>query len=232
MNIKNWYKYLTFGIMVVLIIMTTLVFYTDTFVINNEADASTIKQGATGSTVTTIQTKLKNWGYYTGSVDGIFGSLTTEAVKYFQRVNGLTVDGIVGTQTAAALGITLTSSSSSSSVSSDVYLLARLVYGEARGESYLGQVAVAAVVLNRVSSSSFPNTLSGVIYQPWAFTVVNDGQINLTPDDTAIKAATDALAGWDPTGGCLYYYNPATATSAWIWSLEVKMTIGSHSFCL
>ena len=176
--------------------------------------------------------KLKNWGYYFGEVDGIFGSKTTEAVKYFQRRNGLTVDGIVGKNTAAAMGISLSSSGDASSASGDVYLLARLVYGEARGEPYVGQVAVAAVVLNRVRSPSFPNTIAGVIYQPWAFTVVNDGQINLTPDATAIKAAQDALNGWDPTYGCLFYYNPATATNAWIRQKEIRLSIGEHVFCV
>ena len=182
----------------------------------------------------TIQTKLKRWGYYTGNIDGIYGPLTTAAVKYFQRKNGLTVDGIVGPKTAAALGMTLSSSSSSSSSisSSDLNLLARCVYAEARGESYVGQVAIAAVVLNRVESASFPNTIAGVIYQPYAFTAVNDGQINLTPDSTAYKAAQDALNGWDPTYGAIYYYNPATATSSWIWSRKTTVTIGNHVFAV
>ena len=121
-------------------------------------------------------------------------------------------------------------SSSGSYSSSDEYLLAKCVYAEARGEPYVGQVAVAAVVLNRVRSASFPNTIAGVIYQPWAFTCVNDGQINLSPDNNAIKAAKDALNGWDPTNGCLYYYNPATATSSWIWSRPVMLSIGKHNF--
>lgn len=182
----------------------------------------------------TIQTKLKRWGYYTGNVDGIYGSLTREAVRYFQRKNGLAVDGIVGPKTAAALGMTLSSGSSSSSSlsSSDLNLLARCVYAEARGESYVGQVAIAAVVLNRVESPSFPNTIAGVIYQPYAFTAVNDGQINLTPNSTAYKAAQDALNGWDPTYGAIYYYNPATATSSWIWSRQTTVTIGNHVFAV
>lgn len=181
-----------------------------------------------------IQTKLKRWGYYTGAVDGIYGSQTKKAVRYFQSKNGLTVDGIVGPKTAAAMGITLSSkgSSSTSISSSDLDLLARCVYAEARGEPYTGQVAVAAVVLNRVKNSAFPNTISGVIYQPWAFTAVNDGQINLSPNSTAYKAARDALNGWDPTYGCLYYYNPATATSSWIWSRKTVITIGKHVFAL
>lgn len=179
----------------------------------------------------TVQTKLKRWGYYTGSIDGIYGPKTKQAVKYFQSKNGLAADGIVGPKTAAALGMTLSGSTSSQS-SSDLNLLARCVYAEARGEPYTGQVAVAAVVLNRVKSASFPNSISGVIYQPYAFTAVNDGQINLSPNSTAYKAAQDALNGWDPTYGCLYYYNPATATSSWIWSRQTVVTIGKHVFAL
>lgn len=198
------------------------------------ADAAVIKKGSSGSTVKTIQTKLKRWGYYAGSVDGIYGSQTVSAVKYFQRKNGLTADGIVGAKTAAAMGISLSSSSSSSggtNTSTDLNLLARLVYAEARGEPYTGQVAVAAVVLNRVKSSSFPNTIAGVIYQSGAFDCVSDGQINLTPNSTAKSAAQDALNGWDPSYGCLFYYNPKTATSKWMLSRSVKLSIGNHSFC-
>ena len=201
--------------------------------------AESLRRGSRGELVTTLQKRLKTWGYYTGNVDGIFGSQTEQAVKYFQRKNGLAVDGIVGPATAKAIGISLTggssggssSSSGTGSSSSDVYLLARCVYGEARGESYKGQVAVAAVVLNRVRSSSFPNTISGVIYQPGAFSVVSDGQINLTPNDTALKAARDAMNGWDPTGGCLYYYNPAKTSNKWILSRPIMMRIGNHVFC-
>jgi len=197
--------------------------------------ALVLKQGSTGTTVKQIQQKLKNWGYYTGSVDGIFGSGTKKAVVYFQTKNGLTADGIVGTKTLQALGISVSSSSSSSSSSynnSDLSLLAKLIYAEARGESYTGQVAVGAVVLNRVKSSSFPNTISGVIYQPYAYTCVSDGQINLTPSTQATSAAKDAMNGWDPTYGCLYYYNPSTATSAWIFSKKTVVTIGSHVFAI
>ncbi len=197
------------------------------------AEAAVLKQGSSGTTVRTVQTKLKNWGYYTGSVDGIYGSKTVAAVKYFQRVNGLYADGIVGAKTAAAIGISITSSSSSSSstTSSDLNLLSRVVYGEARGEPYVGQVAVAAVVLNRVKSSSFPNTIAGVVYQSGAFDCVSDGQINMSPNSTAKKAAQDALNGWDPSYGCLFYYNPATATSKWMLSRPVKLSIGDHNFC-
>ncbi len=196
--------------------------------------AAVYQQGSTGSVVKTVQRKLKNWGYYNGSVDGIFGSRTREAVKYFQRKNGLKVDGIVGKKTLAALGISSTSSSGSQSNYSDadVNLLARLIYGEARGESYVGQVAVGAVVMNRIKSASFPNTMAGVIYQKYAFTAVDDGQINLTPNATAKKAAQDAMNGWDPTYGALYYYNPKTATSAWIFTRKTTVTIDNHVFAI
>ena len=206
-----------------------------TAIVNAKSSSSDIKL---------VQQKLKNWGYYTGAVDGIYGPKTASAVKLFQKRNGLVVDGIVGNKTLAAMGISQnklsggssSSSSTSSSVagysSSDVQLLARLIHAEARGESYQGQVAVGAVVLNRVKSSSFPNTISGVIYQPYAFTCVNDGQINLTPNNTALKAAKDAMNGWDPTYGCLYYYNPKIATSSWIYSRPTVVTIGNHVFAL
>ena len=197
--------------------------------------AENLRYGSSGAKVKELQQKLKRWGYYSGSVDGIFGSGTQSAVKRFQKKNGLTADGIVGPKTAAALGMTLTSSSSSggSSASSDsnLYLLARLVHGEARGEPYKGKVAVAAVVLNRVKSSSFPNSISGVIYQSGAFDAVSDGQINLTPDQDSINAARAAMNGWDPTNGCLYYYNPRTATSRWMLSRPVLLQIGQHAFC-
>lgn len=191
------------------------------------------KYGSRGEEVRTIQTKLKRWGYYNGNVDGIYGSQTLAAVKYFQRKNGLAVDGIAGKRTLEAMGIFNSSgnSTTSSSSSSDLNLLSRLVYGEARGEPYTGQVAVAAVVLNRVKSSSFPNSISGVIYQKGAFNVVDDGQINLSPNSTAKKAAQDALNGWDPSYGSIYYFNPATATNKWIWSRPHVVTIGKHRFC-
>jgi N-acetylmuramoyl-L-alanine amidase len=191
------------------------------------------KYGSRGDEVTQIQTKLKRWGYYSGNIDGIYGSQTLEAVKYFQRKNGLTVDGIAGPATLKAMGIytSSSSSSSSSSNSSNVTLLAKLIYGEARGEPYTGQVAVGAVVMNRVKSSSFPNTISGVIYESGAFDAVKDGQINLTPDSDAKKAAQDAINGWDPSYGAIYYFNPATATNKWIWSRPMTVTIGNHRFC-
>ena len=201
---------------------------------NENFTYSYVADALTTSQTKTMQTKLKNWGYYKGSVDGIYGPKTKAAVISFQKKNGLVADGIVGPKTLAALGMsTSTKTSSSSSVSNnDLYLLAKCVYAEARGESYVGQVAVAAVILNRVKSSDFPNTISGVIYQPWAFTSVNDGQINLEPNKTAYSAAQDALNGWDPTYGCLYYYNASTATSKWIYSRKTVITIGKHVFAI
>lgn len=196
------------------------------------AYALTLKQGSRGETVKKMQQKLKNWGYYTGKVDGIYGQQTLNAVKYFQRKNKLAVDGIAGPKTLSAMGISGGSSggATSSYSDADVNLLARLIYGEARGESYVGQVAVGAVVMNRIKSASFPNTMSGVIYQRFAFTAVDDGQINLTPNATARKAALDAMNGWDPTYGAIYYYNPATATSSWIFTRKTTVTIGNHVF--
>ena len=221
---------------VLIIFMVSSIFVSyNVFFRNNDVEALS-KYGSRGEEVRTIQTKLKRWGYYKGNVDGIYGSQTLEAVKYFQRKNGLTVDGIAGTKTLQAMGIynssgNSSSGSSSSTNSNDLNLLSRLVYGEARGEPYTGQVAVAAVVLNRVKNSSFPNTIAGVIYQKGAFDVVSDGQINLTPNDTAKKAAQDALNGWDPSNGAIYYFNPSTATNKWIWSRPMTVTIGKHRFC-
>ena len=200
---------------------------------NDEVEALS-KYGSRGSEVTQIQTKLKRWGYYNGNIDGIYGTQTLEAVKWFQRKNGLTVDGIAGPATLKAMGIMTSSSSgsgSSSTNSNDLNLLSRVVYAEARGEPYEGQVAVAAVTLNRVKSSSFPNTLAGVVYQSGAYDAVSDGQINLTPNATAKKAAQDAMNGWDPSYGAIYYFNPATATNKWIWSRPMTVTIGNHRFC-
>ena len=198
--------------------------------------AVVLEVGSSGANVTKVQKKLIQFGYLDGEADGRYGEKTRDAVKWFQRRNGLTVDGRVGPATAAALGVTLSSSSSSSgssTVSADQYLLARLVYAEARGESYKGKVAVAAVVLNRVRSSAFPNTISGVIYQSNAFESVSNGSINKTPDSDCLRAAREAMNGWDPTGGCLYFYNTAqVSTGSWIKTRTVKTVIGNHSFAV
>ena len=192
------------------------------------------KSGSRGEEVKKIQTKLKNWGYYTGSVDGVYGWQTENAVRSFQKKNGLKVDGVAGTQTLNAMGIFTSSSGSSGSSSpneANIELLARVINGEARGEPYEGQVAVGAVVLNRVDHPSFPNSISGVVYQKGAFTAVDDGQINAQMYASSRRAARDALNGWDPTGGAIYYYNPRTATNQWIRTREVICTIGEHVFC-
>ena len=220
------------AISLLVILMILLIVY-NVFLQNNIV-LGLSKYGSRGEEVKQIQTKLKRWGYYKGSVDGIYGSGTLSAVKAFQKKNGLKADGIAGTKTLNAMGIynsTSGSSGTSSSNSTNLNLLTRLVYAEARGEPYSGQVAVAAVVLNRVSSPSFPNTVSGVVYQSGAFDAVSDGQINMTPDSTAKKAAQDAINGWDPSYGAIYYFNPSTATNKWIWSRPVTVVIGKHRFC-
>jgi len=204
------------------------------------AQAASLYWGSTGNKVSEVQRKLKQWGYYDGPIDGVFGQATYNAVVWFQRKHGLKQDGVIGTQTANALGIRLTSGTAASAPapsrqgtntgSNDVYLLAAAIHGEARGEPYIGKVAVGAVILNRVRHPDFPNTIAGVIYQPLAFTAVADGQINLAPDEESIRAARDALNGWDPTYGAIYYYNPAKATSKWIWSRPVHIVIGKHRF--
>lgn len=221
----------------IILLIAIILFVGYNVTIKNAEVIALSKYGSRGDEVRQIQTKLKRWGYYSGNVDGIYGSGTLAAVKKFQKKNGLSVDGIAGTKTLQAMGIYNSSSSSSSGgsssniSSSNLNLLSRTIYGEARGEPYTGQVAVAAVILNRVKSSSFPNTVSGVVYQAGAFDCVSDGQINLTPNETAKKAAQDALNGWDPTYGAIYYFNPATATNKWIWSRPMTITIGKHRFC-
>ncbi len=234
----------SFKIGVIVMLLILIVGCTSQFLLNEKdyqiiEPTAIINSSSSSQDIKLVQKKLKNWGYYKGNVDGIYGSQTKSAVRLFQKRNGLKVDGIVGNKTLAAMGISnsmLQGSSSSNTSgtngysSSDVALLARLIHAEARGESYTGQVAVGAVVLNRVKSSSFPNTISGVIYQPYAFTCVNDGQINLSPNQTAFSAARDAMNGWDPSYGALYYYNPKVATSSWIYTRPTIITIGRHVF--
>jgi len=201
-----------------------------------------LRQGDRGDDVAEVQRRLQRWGYFNGPVNGVFGPQTLTAVQLFQRRNGLPATGIVADQTFAALGITRPRTQPQqtnktpavtpvNSVSpNDMHLLARAVYSEARGEPFEGQVAVAAVILNRVRSPIFPNTISGVIFQPLAFTAVADGQFYLTPNEEAYRAAQLAVNGWDPSGGALYYFNPRTATSAWIWSRPYIKTIGQHRY--
>lgn len=200
-----------------------------------------IYYGSNNNAVRQVQQKLKDWGYMKdGVVDGNFGWKTEEAIKNFQRKNGLQVDGKAGRQTLNAMGLgnllqkapaqTTYQSSRGTSSRDETYMLAQAINGEARGEPYIGQVAVAAVILNRVEHPSFPNSISGVIFQPGAFTAVADGQMFLNPNDSAFKAAKDALAGWDPASGAIYYYNPATSTNRWIYSRPIIKTIGKHVF--
>lgn len=225
-----------------LVLALAIVFAVNIFIISmaQSAAAELYKKGSSGATVTEIQTRLKEWGYYSGTVDGVYGSKTEAAVRYFQSSNGLTADGQVGNQTLAALGITPSDSGNSgggsagaggSDQSGDVYLLARLISAEARGEPYVGQVAVGAVVLNRVKHASFPNSIADVIYQTEAFTCVADGQFDQPIADSAYRAAQDALNGYDPSYGAIYYFNPSTATSSWIWSRPLIVEIGKHRFC-
>ncbi len=219
------------------LLCTFLLIFTLVIQLVQPALAVSYRQGDTGSAVTTIQTKLRRWGYFDGPVDGIYGSGTAEAVRYFQRSNGLTPDGVAGPATLKALGMenqsgsSGSSSGSSNTSKSDVALLAKVISAEARGEPYNGQVAVGAVILNRIAHPSFPNTLAGVVYEPGAFTCMVDGQIDQPVASSAYQAAQDALNGADPSGGAIYYFNPATATNAWIWSRPLITVIGKHRFC-
>lgn len=188
------------------------------------------KLGSRSQEVREIQKVLKDKGYYTGGVDGIFGTKTKKAVLNFQKDNGLSADGIVGPKTLKALGITKSHSSGDFS-SADYELLARIISAEARGETYLGQVAVGAVILNRIEHPSFPDTLSGVVYQKGAFSCLNDGQFYEPIDESAYNAASDAINGLDPSGGAIYYYNPVKSTNKWIFSRPVITVIGNHRFC-
>ena len=215
-------------------ILALVMILTLTLSVTHTGQASVIAWGSRGQLVTMVQQALKQWGYLDGEVDGIFGRKTYEAVVLFQQRNGLTVDGKVGSATAEALGLDLSGAALTATVyrETELTLLARLVSGEARGEPYIGQVAVAAVVLNRVRNSAFPNTISGVIFQSGAFDAVWDGQFDMEPSASCYRAARDAMNGWDPTGGCVFYYNPSTATNEWILTRTVQLTIGQHAFCL
>ena len=217
-----------------LILALAVIFAVNNFIIAlaQRASAELYKKGSGGATVSEIQTRLKNWGYYNGAVDGVYGSQTEKAVRWFQQKNGLSVDGQVGDQTLAALGMSVSGASSGGSGGSgSMDLLARLISAEARGEPYEGQVAVGAVVLNRVGHPSFPNSIAEVIYQPGAFSCLDDGQFDEPVAESAYRAAQDAMNGWDPTYGAIYYFNPATATSKWIWSRPLIVNIGKHRFC-
>ena len=219
--------------MIVSILAVSLIFG-----VGEIAEASSLANGSRGEVVEKLQKSLQNEGFYNGSIDGVYGDGTIKAVKSFQKAKGITADGIAGAKTLKLLGIdpkevnSENGAGTGSYTESDVYLLAKAIYAEARGEEYIGKVAVGAVVLNRVKSAEFPNTISGVVYQPWAFTAVFDGQIGLEPDEECMRAARDAINGWDPTYGCIYYYNPATATSSWIYDTKKVVQIGKHVFAV
>lgn len=228
-NLMNFFKLLLIGLLIFSIFTFVCIIESS---LNESETVTTLSQlGSRGDEVRKIQTKLKELGYYSGSVDGIYGVSTQSAVLAFQKNCGITQDGIAGTQTLLYLGLGSSTSSSGGYSSSDVYLLAKLIEAEARGESYIGQVAVGAVVLNRVAHSSFPDTIAGVIYQSGAFTAVVDSNWSVEPSATALKAAQDCINGWDPSGGAIYYYNPAKTSNAFIWSRPVITTIGNHKFC-
>jgi N-acetylmuramoyl-L-alanine amidase len=195
----------------------------------------TLSQGSKGAEVKDLQKRLTQLGYQVGKVDGIYGKNTAAAVTRFQKNRGLKADGVAGEKTIKELK-RLTGESTTSSgkkvgyKNSDVQLLARCIYSEGRGEPYIGQVAIGACVMNRIKHPSFPNSIAGIIYQPQAFSAVDDGQINLQPDETAVKAAREAMSGSDPTGGAIYYFNPAKTKNKFIWSRPQIKKIGKHIF--
>lgn len=220
----------------------------------------TLSQGMSGYDVLQLQKNLGYLGYKIGTVDGIYGGQTTQAVKSFQANNNMKINGVTNQETAYviinqvsavptekattattttakatttnATATTAAASNSKGLSQQDLYDLARVVYGEARGESFTGQVAIAAVVLNRMNSQHFGNTVQEIIHEPGAFTAVADGQFYMEPDSSAYKAVESALKGWDPTGGAIYYWNPHTATNKWVWSRPIINQIGKHVFAL
>ncbi len=216
-------------IIVSLVLVLSLV---TAFLLNGSNAAALSKYGSSGNEVTQIQQKLQSLGFYNGSIDGVYGTETKNAVTEFQKSCGLTPDGIAGNKTLTYLGLSSNSSSNSYGFTqSEVELLARTISAESRGEPYEGQVAVGAVILNRIEHPSFPNTMAGVIYQNGAFSCIDDGQINEPVYESSKRAAVDAMNGWDPSGGAIYYYNPVTATNKWIRSRPIIVTIGKHVFC-
>ena len=218
-------KFHSKGIVAILLVFVLSIFTIGSMIVaGNFNGGTTLTANATNTRI--VQAKLSSLGYYDKEIDGIYDKDTIDAIKSYQADKNLAVTGSLDSATTAALGVT-----DNAQANSDLYLLAKLIYSEARGEIYQGQVAVGAVVLNRVADAGFPNTLQGVIYQPWAFTALHDGQFSLEPNSTAYSAAQDAMNGWDPTYGCLYYYNPKTATSSWIFSRTIAVTIGNHVFC-
>ncbi len=231
--VKNDKAYRAYRIAIILLLVLTLTIFAGYIEKESNSSVYTLsKLGSRGDEVRQVQKKLKELGYYKGSVDGIYGTGTQKAVKAFQKNCGITADGIAGPKTLKFLGLSSSSGGASGGYSSsDINLLAKLIAAEARGESYTGQVAVGAVVLNRVSHSSFPDTIAGVIYQKGAFSCVNDSNWSVAPNSTSLKAARDCINGWDPSGGAIYYYNPAKTNNSFMHSRPVITTIGRHVFC-
>lgn len=229
-NKKNFTRYVAF-------LVTAVIMLSGTFINAEQQNYSASyvetlsKLGSRGDEVRKIQKKLKELGFYKGTVDGIYGTSTKKAVTAFQKSCGITADGIAGAKTLKFLGLGSSASSGSSYSGNDIRLLAKLIAAEARGESYKGQVAVGAVVLNRVSHPSFPDSISGVIYQKGAFSCINDSNWNVSPGEEAMKAARDCINGWDPSGGAIYYYNPAKTSNAFMHSRPIITVIGRHRFC-
>ncbi|ATW23887.1 spore cortex-lytic enzyme [Candidatus Formimonas warabiya] len=218
-----------------LFIMAAVFFLTDK--LGNAQQRPTLYWGSSGSNVSQVQQRLNNWGFYKGPIDGFYGASTFKAVSDFQRKNGIPADGIVGAQTYNALGLPTTAPAGSTgyqpskvSASGDTMLLARAIHAEAESEPYIGKVAVGAVICNRVANPNFPKTLAGVVYQGRALESVANGRVNFEPNDDSVRAARDALNGWDPTYGCLYFWNPAKPVSAWIWSRQIVVQYGNHVF--
>lgn len=210
-----------------IIVLSLIICFVSIFSVSISGNFNSINVNASTIKTRIVQAKLCEYGYYGNCIDGIYDKETKLALISFQKDNNLVQTGIADEATTTALGV-----SASEQSNSDLYLLAKLIYSEARGEIYTGQVAVGAVVLNRVADAGFPNTLQGVIYQPWAFTALHDGQFQLEPNGTAYQAAQDAMNGWDPSYGSLYYYNPTTATSQWIFSRTTVVVIGNHVFAI
>lgn len=207
--------------------------------LSNAQAKPTLYWGSKGNNVIQVQQRLSNWGYYKGSIDGIIGAATFNAIKSFQKKNGITADGVVGAQTYNALGLGSGTTASTPgyqpskvSVSGDTMLLARAIHAEAEAEPYIGKVAVGAVLCNRISSADFPNTLAGVVYQGRALESVANGRVNSQPNDDSIRAARDALNGWDPSYGCKFFWNPSKPVSSWIWSRKIIVKYGAHVFGL
>jgi N-acetylmuramoyl-L-alanine amidase len=193
-----------------------ILIFTMGFAQSEAAASQMLGTGSSGSEVTYVQSMLKKLGYFNTETTGYYGAITTHAVEQFQSDFGLETTGEIGPKTSRLIN--------------EIEMMAHVVYGESRGESYQGQVAVAAVILNRVESDEFPDTVYDVIFQQNAFTAVNDGQYNLQPDSQAYHAVKDALLGWDPSYGSVYYYNPQLATDQWIFSRTVTNQIGNHYF--